>query len=205
MELDTGIKKRNIAFKMRIGDILKGKSMMDNGKFLFLELGEKKISRVNIIANCVDKYVQNGEKKYASLTIDDASGQLRIKAFGEDIGPVEKVIQGDTLQIVGTIREWNGEIYLLPEILKKVDPKWLLVRKLEIQNMKKEISPENNKDLGHQIMQKIKEAEVNGGLDIDTIIMDVQASPDSINLEIKKLLEDGLVYEPRPGRLRYLG
>jgi len=35
--------------------------------------------------------------------------------------------------------------------------------------------------------------------------MDVEASPDVIKVEIKKLLEEGLIYEPRPERLRYLG
>ena len=54
-------------------------------------------------------------------------------------------------------------------------------------------------------MQKIKSAETDGGIDVDTIIMDTEASPDLINGEIKKLLEEGLIYEPRPGRLRYLG
>ena len=53
--------------------------------------------------------------------------------------------------------------------------------------------------------KKIKDAEVDGGIDVDKIIMNTEASPDLINSEIKKLLEDGLVYEPRPGRLRYLG
>jgi len=54
-------------------------------------------------------------------------------------------------------------------------------------------------------MQKIKDAETDGGIDMDTIIMDIEASPEVINNEVKKLLEEGLVYEPRPGRLRYLG
>ena len=57
MEEKTGaIRKRNVAYKLRIGDVLKGVPMMDEGKFLFLELGDKKVVRVNIMANCVDKY-----------------------------------------------------------------------------------------------------------------------------------------------------
>ncbi len=201
------IRKRNVAFKMRIGDILKGKSMMDEGKFLFLELGDKKIVRVNILANCVDKFIQDGEKKYASLTVDDASGQIRLKAFGEDIEPLKDIIQGDTLQVIGNVREWNGELYMIPEAIKKVDPRWLLVRKLEIQNARKDMPAAESGDssLKDSIMSKIKEAEGEGGIDIDTIIMDVEASPDLINADIKKLLEEGLIYEPRPGRLRYLG
>ncbi|MFA5061422.1 MAG: OB-fold nucleic acid binding domain-containing protein [Candidatus Pacearchaeota archaeon] len=204
MEL-TEVKKRNIAYKMRIGDILKGKPMSDEGKFLFLELGDKKLVRVNIIANCVDKFVQEGEKKYASVTLDDASGQIRLKAFGEDIEPMKGIMQGDTLQVIGNIREWNGELYIIPEIAKKVDPRWLLVRKLEIQKSWKEVPLGKNSPIKDLILQKIKEAESEGGIDVDTIIMSVEATPNVINGEIKKILEEGLIYEPRPGRLRYLG
>ena len=211
MEVNTPvgqeIRKRNIAYKMRIGDVLKGKPMMDEGKFLFLELGDKKVVRINVLANCVDKYVQEGERQFASLTVDDASGQIKVKAFGEDIGPLKDVLQGDTLQIIGNVREWNGELYMIPEVIKKVDPQWLLVRKLEIQNARKDMPVEEKGDSGlkNSIMEKIKGAEADGGIDVDTIIMDVEASPDSINGEVKKLLEEGLIYEPRPGRLRYLG
>jgi hypothetical protein len=201
----TEQRKRNIAYKLRIGDILKGKAMTDEGKFLFLELGDKKVVRINILANCVDKFIQEGEKKYGSLTIDDASGQIRLKAFGEDIEILKNVLQGDTLQVIGNVREWNNELYLIPEVVKKVDPRWLLVRKLEIQNLRKDIPLTKDSPLKDLIMDKIKKAEVDGGIDVDVIIMDVEASPVSINGEIKKLLEEGQIYEPRPGRLRYLG
>ncbi len=203
----TEQRRRNIAYKLRIGDVLKGIPMMDDGKFLFLELGDKKIVRVNILANCVDKFIQEGEKQFATLTIDDASGQLKLKTFGEDIEPLKEIMQGDTLQIIGNMREWNGEIYMIPEVVKKVDVRWLLVRKLEIQNSRKNIpiADGRDSDLKNEIMEKIKGAEADGGIDVDTIIMDIEASPDAINVEIKKLLEEGLIYEPRPGRLRYLG
>jgi len=211
--LDTSpeIRKRNVAYKLRIGDILKGKPIMSEGsaespsKFLFLELGDKKIVRVNLLANCVDKYVQDGEKKYASLTVDDASGQIRLKAFGEDISNLKDVTQGDTLQIIGNVREWNSELYILPEVLKKVDPRWLLVRKLEIQKSRKDIPLQSNAPVRDVLLEAIKKAEDDGGVDVDKLIMDTEASPDLINQEIKKLLEEGLVYEPRPGRIRYLG
>jgi DNA polymerase III alpha subunit len=203
---NTEIRKRNVAYKIRIGDILKGVPMMSEGKFLFLELGDRKVVRINILANCVDKFIQEGEKQFATLTVDDASGQMKIKAFGEDIEPLKDVMQGDTLQIIGNVREWNGELYIIPEVIKKVDSRWLLVRKLEIQNSRRDIPGDvKNSALKDSIMTKIKEAEVDGGIDVDTIIMDVEASPEAINEEVKKLLEEGLVYEPRPGRLRYLG
>ena len=35
-------RKRNTAYKLRIGDLLKGSPFKNEEKFLFLELGEKK-------------------------------------------------------------------------------------------------------------------------------------------------------------------
>jgi hypothetical protein len=60
-------------------------------------------------------------------------------------------------------------------------------------------------ELKNMIMDKIKGAEKDGGIDRDVIVMDIEAAPEAIEGEVKKLLEEGLVYEPRPGRLRYLG
>jgi RPA family protein len=205
MEALTDQRKRNVAYKLRIGDILKGKPFQADGKFLFLELGDKKVVRVNIMANCIDKFVQEGEKKYASVTIDDASGQIRLKVFGDDVEMVKDILQGDTIQLIGNVREWNDELYVIPEIVKKVDPRWLLVRKLEIQESRKDMPSDAGNELKDNIMNKIKDAETDGGIDSDTLVMDIEASPDSINNEVKKLLEEGLIYEPRPGRLRYLG
>lgn len=205
---NTEVRKRNVAYKMRIGDVLKGVPMMDEGKFLFLELGDKKVVRVNILANCVDKFVQEGEKSFASLTIDDASGQLKLKVFGEDIERVKNIMQGDTLQVVGNMREWNGEIYMIPEVVKKTDARWLLVRKLEIAKAKKDIPAEEaggSSGIKNTILEKIKGAEADGGIDREALVMDVEASSEDVEVEVKKLLEEGLVYEPRPGRLRYLG
>ena len=181
--------------------------MMDEGKFLFLELGDKKIVRVNILANCVDKFVQEGEKQFGSLTVDDASGQLKLKVFGEDVDRVKDIMQGDTLQVIGNMREWNGEIYMIPEVVKKVDARWLLVRKLEIQNARVDlpIGDKGSNELKNQILDKIKGAEADGGIDRDVLVMDIEAAPEGIEIEVKKLLEEGLIYEPRPGRLRYLG
>ncbi len=204
MEL-TEPRKRNTAYKLRVGDILKAKPILNEGKLLFLELADKKISRVNIIANVIDKYIQDGEKKYAAITVDDASGQIKLKNFGEDIKMLQELTQGDTIQIIGLIREYNGEIYIQPEIAKPVDAKWLLVRKLEIQSSRKDMPVSGNAPIRDIILEKIKSSETNEGIDIEQLILDTEASPDLIHAEIKKLLEDGLIYEPRPGLVRYLG
>lgn len=203
--LDNEQRKRNVAYKLRIGDILKSKPVTGEGKLLFLEFGDKKLVRVNLIANAIDKFINDGDKKYASITIDDASGQIKLKAFGDDIAPLKEISTGDALQIIGTIREYNSELYIIPEIVKRVDSKWLLVRKLEIQNAKKDSPLPTNASLREIILEKIKKGDPSGGIDKEQLILDTEASPELINAEIKHLLEEGMIYEPRPGILRYLG
>ena len=198
--------KRNIAYKLRIGSIATGKPIFEAEKLKSLDIDGKQIVRVNIIANVIDKFIQEGEKKFGSLTIDDASGQIKLKAFGDDVDKFAQFNQGDTILAIGLLRHWNNEIYLTPEILKKKDPSFLLVRKLEIESeMPKSLNKENLLVLKDKIINLVKEAEKTGGIDVEKIILDLHEPPEIINQEIKKLLEDGMAYEPRPGKLRYLG
>jgi RPA family protein len=197
--------QRATAYKLRIGDVLAGKPSLDGERFNFLELGDRQIIRVNIVANIIEKY-QSEEKKYVSFTIDDASGQIRIKIFGDDIEKFAEIGQGDTVTIIGMLRLYNNELYISPEIIKPQDPRYLLVRKLELEKeTPKQTSKEETKAVKDRIIDMIKQAEQEGGIDTDKLIMEIKSPPEIINQEITKLLEEGLVYEPRPGKIRYLG
>ena len=198
--------KRHTAYKMKIGDILDGKLIFDEEKFKGLEIHDMKVSRVNVVANIIDKYIQDGEKKFASLTLDDATGQLKLKVFGEEIEKFENFEQGDTIMAIGMLRHWNDEIYATPEILKKKEPTYLLVRKLETDiNKPKVLDKTELNEIKDKVIEIIKREETNGGAEISKITEELKAQQDSINKEIKKLLEEGTVYEPRPGKVRYLG
>ncbi len=204
--------KRNIAYKLRIGDILLGKPIMSQEKFQFLEIGNKKIIRVNVVGNIVDKYQSEGEKKYLFFTLDDGSGQIHLKTFGDELEKFKEFQQGETVVVIGIIRNWSNETYISPEIIKEQNPKYLLVRKLELEKMRSE-SPENKfiaKEqiiaLKDRILDKIKNSENDGGIETEKITIEIRdASPEIISQEIKKLLEDGIIFEPRPGKVRYLG
>ena len=82
----------------------------------------------------------------------------------------------------------------------------MLVRKLESElEQPKEMDKSKVAELKDKIVEMIRKEENNGGVDVDKVIMELKEPPEVINSEIKKLLEDGVVYEPRPGKLRYLG
>ena len=202
--------KRHIAFKFRIGDILAGKPIFDGERFSFVELGDKKIVRVNLVGNIVDKYNSEGDRHYSFFTLDDGSGQIKLKSFGDDADKFKEFSQGQTIVVVGVLRNWNNETYIAPEIMKEQDTKYLLVRKMELEKERSKISDPLGKDkviaVKDKILSAIKSAESEGGIEVDKIIMSLRdISPVIINQEIQKFLEEGIVFEPRPGKVRYLG
>ncbi len=202
--------KRHTAFKLRVGDILIGKPRIIDERFSYLELGSKNIVRVNVAGNIVDKYESEKQTKYLNLTLDDGLGQIRLKAFGDDADKFSKFTQGQTVVVIGLLRYWNNELYISPELIKEYDPKYLLLRKIETEKEREK----NSTNLGRKeivavkdrILGAIKNAEENGGIEKETIIMNLKdISPSIITQEIQKLIEEGIVFEPRPGKVRYLG
>ena len=208
------LKKRETAYKLRIGDILRGSTIFEesetvNKRLKFVELGDKKILRVNIIANVIDKYESSGETRFSSLTIDDGSGQIRTRLFGDEMKKTENISQGDTILVIGLLRSYNQELYIMPEIVKTKDLKYLLIRKLEIEkSYPKKLDKERREEikiLRDEIIDMIKKAEQNQGIDKEDIIMKIKSEPKIISQEIIRLLEEGIIYEPKPGIVRYLG
>ena len=163
MALEIQQQKRNTAYKVWIGDLLKSNISMNENRLNYVELGNRKIVRVNIIANVIDKYRHN-EKPYTSLTLDDSSGQMRVKSF-DDTANTSSFNVGDSVRVIGTVRYFNEELYIQPEIIKKVDEKWLLVRKLELGRHMEE--PEESSIAGRDI--EITPEMSNGNYDLNSV------------------------------------
>lgn len=214
--------KRHTAYKLRVGDVLIGKPVTNNTngveRFSFLELGSKQVFRVNIAGNIVDRYDaeqsqgSEGSKKYIFFTLDDGSGQIKLKVFGDDSDRFKDVSQGQTVIVIGTLKHWNNELYINPEIIKETAPKYLLLRKIETEKNKSNLShnPQADKEqvmaIKDKVLDIVKSAEEDGGIDLENLIKQLNDfSPGIINQEIQKLLEEGIVFEPRPGKIRYLG
>lgn len=209
-----GLTKRETAYKLRIEDLLKAKQIFEpsevlNKRLLFVEFGNKRFLRVNLIANIIDKYESDGERKFASITLDDGTGQIRAKVFGEEINKYKEFSQGHTVLIIGVLKSFNQELYIYPEIIKEKAPKYLLVRKLEIEkSFPIKLNSEQKKEINalrDDLIEMIKLSEKDQGIDSEEIIMKTKSRPEIIQQEIKRLLEEGIIYEPRPGRIRYLG
>jgi RPA family protein len=197
--------QRATAYKFRIGELLKGQPVMDGERFGLLDLEDKKVIRINVIGNIVEKFESEGERKFAAITLDDASGQIKVRVFGDDVGKLKDFGQGDTVLIIGMLRYFSGELYILPEIMKKKEPNYLLIRKLEREKVKPVLKAEI-KDSRQKILDRIKNSEEEQGIEVEKLIIELNEIPaDIINNDITKLLEEGVIYEPRPGKVRWLG
>ena len=133
-----------------------------------------------------------------------------MKVFGDDSEKFKDTVQGQTVVVIGMVRYWNNETYISPELIKEKDSKYLMLRKLETEKDKFHVSGPVEKSqimaIKDKILNLVKGAEESGGVELDKLIMDLRDfSPSMINQEIQKLLEEGIVFEPRPGKIRYLG
>jgi hypothetical protein len=197
-----------VAHKIWIGHIENGHAIFNGDKFVSVEIANKQVSRVNIIANVVEVYA-NDEKKFNTVTLDDSSGQIRIKGFSDSSFLLGGISIGDTICVIGWIRYYNNELYVIPEIVRRIDSKWALVRKLELIKMygdiqktesKIEVTNEKIESPRGAILAAIKKN--NDGIDIEQLIMETNFPVEQINSIINSLIGSGEIYEPMPGKIR---
>src|SRR3989344_2985801 len=114
---------RLVAHKLWLGELKEEKFVQRSGEFEsnYIALNNKQVTRVNIVANVVNKF-ENEDKSYIGITMDDSSAQIRLKTWREDTRILENISIGDIVLIIGKIKKYNEEIYILPEIVKKVSP-----------------------------------------------------------------------------------
>jgi hypothetical protein len=117
----------------RISDLVNGEYVRKEGmepSYILTNLGEK-ISRAKIVGTIVDKFMSD-DGNYSSITIDDDTDAIRAKAFKEDADFFEEFDIGDHVMLIGKVREYNDENYIIPEILKRVDHNYNNYHKLRI-------------------------------------------------------------------------
>ena len=206
-ELPNAVRRRQVAFKVKVSDIGGGDLAKDGVSSLYVKIGDIIASRVNIMATLVYKSEESG---YAGAVIDDGSGRISLRAF-EDKNMFSKVDVGDFVLVIGRIREFGGEMYVLPEILKKLaDIGWANVRKLELEKC---LAPEKSgagvekvheelSSANYRIYSLIKEIDTGEGVSVDDIIK-ISGIGEAEKV-LSMLLENGDVFEVKPGKLKVL-
>ncbi|NCO97508.1 MAG: hypothetical protein COY38_00205 [Candidatus Aenigmarchaeota archaeon CG_4_10_14_0_8_um_filter_37_24] len=117
----------------RISDITDSKFIRKEGmepSYVLTKFGEK-ISRAKIVGTVVEKFMSE-DGNYSSVTIDDDTDGIRVKAFKEDADFFEKVNVGENVFLIGKVREYNGENYIIPEIIRKASNNYEAYHKLKV-------------------------------------------------------------------------
>jgi len=142
-------KKRLPAVKTKIAGIMQGRYIEGEGlqaNYIVSPEGLR-ISRARLLATIVDKFVSE-DKKFYSVTLDDGSATIRCKAFKSFI--LEPFSAGDIIDVIGKIRKYNDEVYVVPEVVWKTDVKWEMLRELEIREVLKQIQKKRELILKYQ-------------------------------------------------------
>lgn len=203
---------RNTAHRLWISDINNAKYTKSLGEFEsnYIEVKSKRISRINLIIVVINKYETD---TYSSLLVDDGSSQISVKAWNEDKKIIDKTNIGEIILLVGKIRQnnLNPTLFIQPEIIRKLDEKWLLARKKELEKehgkpeiieVKQDIKSDelkleevkvSNESLRTQILNLIDKLDKDEGVSKEDIMNNIN-SPKTSEV-IEELLKEGEIFE----------
>lgn len=124
--------RRLTARKASLAEIVAGKYVKKTGfesSYILTNLG-RRLTRVRVLGLIVDKYTSPDEK-YATITLDDGKETIRCKSF-INMKIFDGLTLGDLVDVFGKVKEYGGEIYIMPEMLKKAEPNVETLRMLEL-------------------------------------------------------------------------
>jgi RPA family protein len=204
------IVKRQVARKLWIKDVLDGTYIKEEGmkpNHIILK-DNSTASRVNLIGVAVSSVAEG----LPTIIVDDGTGRITVRAF--EPNPQMSAVQvGDVVLVVGRPRNFGGEMYVLPEIVKKVpDLGWIEVRKLELSQTKivpqaqpQEASEElidESFGQSENVLNAIRSLDTGAGADIDAVVEQVGVR--DAEKTIQFLLQSGDIFEVSPGKLKVL-
>jgi len=227
--------KRSTAYRIKLKNIVNSEYEKREGfNPSVIKYNNLEISRVNIIASVVGKYLTD-DQNYCAITLDDGSETIRIKNFGAEVNIIKNIDIGDIVRVIGKVKEYNDEKYIVGELVKKINPNWLIVNELQLisnseNNDSKinEISNENNStkikennekeeiisissseenssiNIKQEILNYIKNNDSGSGVMMDIVTSTIKEENEKIKDALFELLKVGEIYEPKKGILKIL-
>lgn len=99
--------------------------------FVITKFGER-IMRVKIVGVVVEKF-RSDDGRFANVTVDDGTGAIQVRVFSDDFNLIENVNVGELVAVIGKVRSYHDENYILPELVKGLsDPNSETFFKLEL-------------------------------------------------------------------------
>lgn len=212
--------QRQTAFKLWISEIITAPFINPKQELTpsYIITRDLQISRTNIIGICIDKQTT---ENYSSITIDDSTAQIQARVWNEDIKNLEKIQPGQVINLIGKIKQFNNQTYIVPEITREIEKDWLLIRNLELKKSYKEPikqeqrfnqeepiviemdnvnqSPLSKREIILKLIEKLDDKQ---GADIIEVIEQSKLPEQDAEKIIKELIKEGEIFEIKSGRLR---
>lgn len=117
------------AVRASVADIVNGTFLEDDGAHVVSPFGVE-LRRVALVGYIVNR--QSGQGNYMSITIDDGTETIQAKAWGTDTSTLDEVSNSMLILLVGKVRQYEGEIYIVPELATELkDPNFITLHLLE--------------------------------------------------------------------------
>ncbi len=168
----------------------------------YVLVNEIKIFRVNVIGTVISKDVT---QRFENFIIDDGTSHILIRSF-EPMPMSESFEMGALIRIIGNVRQYGNDIYLVPlcirivqdkgwiDLHKKLFPMWILAEK------KQEIKIEQKEEPTNYV-QILRSMDKGAGVPLLEFKKHIPQNPEKI---IQELLRQGDIFEIRPGFIKSL-
>lgn len=181
----------------------------------YVLVGERKISRINIIGVVVEKSSQ------FQFVMDDGTASILVMDFNKNQN-TSKLQVGDPVLVIGRPRMTDNGLFIASEIVSsdqlKKNKEWLLLRKKQLNELPKsdpkteqavvdspkhfvEAKLPSQQVTGDDVVDFIKKKDTGDGVLIEESIAFFGEDADEI---ILMLLSMGEIYEIKPGRVKVL-
>ena len=172
---------RDTAVHAWISELAKGKVVQSADGPSALVVNGKNLVRVRIYGLAVGT---------DELVVDDGTGSILVRSFERQW----KVNVGDPVVVIGRPRLYEGEPYVLGEIVKKVDSGWLEVSK-------KSTAAPSEENSSSKVLDIVRKHDSGEGADYDAVISELGDKGEEM---IVHLLATGELFETKPGKLKVL-
>lgn len=203
----SGSFKRQTAVKVYLKELLSGTYVAQEGlEPNIIKTGRGSIARINIIATVVAREVLGDS---VSFLLDDGTGRILARTF-ESQASVPEIAVSNVVLCIGRPRQYGTELYLVPEILRKVSMQWAEHRKRELgpiiplaEQPEKERSVEElESSVAGRLVKMISTMDQGDGADVEAVIRESRL-PHAEQL-MERLLMRGDIFQIKPGRVKVL-
>jgi len=189
------------ARKTAIKDLMSGSWVKKEGmepSYVVSPSGEK-LSRVRLMGTVVGRFVAE-DGNFASITLDDGTDTMRLKTF-KTAKPLDKVNPGSLVEVIGKVREYNAEIYMIPEVVTAIsDPNLLTLRQAELSAKARNLR--KNPLSAEEPVQETADENALRKQILDVIAGNPEGVEAQIESVVNDLLSEGICYEPTPGKIK---